>query len=184
MSSYPGVAFATPCHPMATGLFSGVIFIDLKKAFDTVDHDIFIAKLRLYGVEGVELDWFIAYLNERKQCCRVNGKISEIQDIKYGVPQASCLGPLLFLIYINNLPLALQRTKVTMYADDKSISYSSRSITDLTNTINSDLQDLSLWLQGNMLTLNVVKTHSMILGTEPNLRRIYCDSSTSFPLFE
>ena len=62
------------------GYFSGVLFIDLKEAFDTVDHEILIAKLRLYEIEGVELDWFTAYLNERKQLCKVNGKISKIQD--------------------------------------------------------------------------------------------------------
>ena len=88
------------------------------------------------------------------------------------------------LIFINDLPFPLQRTKVTMYADDARISYSSRSVTDFTNAINSDLQDLSIWLQGNKLTLNVVKTQSMIFGNEPNLRRIYRDTSTSFPLFQ
>ena len=76
--------------------FSGVIFIDLEKAFDIVDHNTIIAKLRLYGVEVVELEWFIAYLDERKQCCKVNGKISKIQYIKCGVPQGSCLGSFLF----------------------------------------------------------------------------------------
>ena len=73
---------------------------------------------------------------------------------------------------------------VTMYADDTSISYSSRSVTDLTNAINSDLKDVSLWLQGNKLTLNVVMTQSMIFSTEPNLRRIFRDTSTSFPPFQ
>ena len=107
---------------------------------------------------SVELDWFIAYLDGRKQCCKVNGKISKIQGAKCGVAQGSCLGPLLFLIYINDLPFSLQKIKVTMYADDTSISYSSRSVTDLTNAINSDPQDLSTWLQGNKLTLNAAKT--------------------------
>ena len=116
-----------------------------------------MAKLRLYWVEGVELDWFTAYLDEWKIFCKANGKISKLQDIKCGSPQGFCLGPLLFLIYINGLPFTLQRTKVTMYADDTSISYSLR----LANAIISDLYDLSIWLQGNKVTLNVEKTQSM-----------------------
>ena len=87
----------------------------------------------------MELDWFVACLDERKQFCKVNRKISRIQDIKCGVPQGSCLGPLLFLIYNNGLLFAQQRTKVTICADDTSISYSSRSVTDLANAINSYL---------------------------------------------
>ena len=166
------------------GLFSGVTFIDLEKAFDTVDHDILMAKQRFYGAEGVELDWLISYLCNRNQCCKVNGKTSETQDIQCGVPQGSCLSPLLFLIYINDLPFALQRTKVTMYADDTSISYSLKSVSDLCNAINSDLQNLSSWLQGNKLSLYVAKTQSMILGTVPNLRRLDSNDSNSFPLFQ
>ena len=96
----------------------------------------------------MELDCFISYLSNRKQCYKVNGKISEIHDIQCGVPQGSCLGPLLFLIYINDLPFALQRIKVSMYADDTSISYSSKSVSDLCNAINSGVQNLGSWLQG------------------------------------
>ena len=87
------------------GLYTGVIFIDLKKAFDTVDHDILVEKLCHYGVAGKELDWFKSYMSNRKQCCKVNGHVSKLQDIKCGVPLGSCLGPLLFLIYVNDLRL-------------------------------------------------------------------------------
>ena len=135
-----------------------VIFIDLKKAFDTVDHDILIAKLCHHGVAGKELDWFKSDMSDRKRCCKVNGHVSKLQDIKCGVPQGSCLGPLLFLIYVNDLPFALDRTKATMYADDTRISYFSRSATDLTQVINTDLDNIRLWLEGNRLSLNVIKT--------------------------
>ena len=80
-----------------------------KKAFDTVDHDILLAKLRKYGVENLEHSWFTSYLSNRKQFCKVNGICSKTKDIHCGVPQGSCLGPLLFLIYTNDLPFALKK---------------------------------------------------------------------------
>ena len=86
---------------------NAVVFIDLKKAFNTVDHSILLVKLSLYGIRGVELEWFRSYLNGRQQCFKVNGHISKIESIRYGVPQGCCLGPLLFLMYINDLPLSL-----------------------------------------------------------------------------
>ena len=127
------------------GNVNAVVFIDLEKAFDTVDHSILLEKLSLYGIRGIELEWFRSYLSGRKQCCKVNGHISNIESIRYGVPQGSCLGPLLFLIYINDLPLALDNAKVTMYADDTSISYSSKSVDEINSAINDDLSNLKLW---------------------------------------
>ena len=103
------------------GKLVGLVFIDLKKAFDTVDHQILSEKLQLYGVQHRKLSWFESYLNNRKQYCRVNGVESKIEDIGIGIPQGSCLGPLLFLIYINDLPQALQHSKVSMYAGDISL---------------------------------------------------------------
>ena len=89
---------------MDEGLLTGLISIDLKKAFDTVDHEILCRKLEPYGVVGKELSWFKSYLSNRKQYCRINGLDSSVNDINVGVPQGSCLGPLLFIVYINDLP--------------------------------------------------------------------------------
>ena len=103
-------------------------FIDLKKAFDTVNHDIIAKKLYLYGVRNMELKWFKSYLSDRQQLCKVNCISSNLQYIKCDVTQESCLGPLLFLLFINDMPLSLHDSKVTMYADDTSSAYASNSI--------------------------------------------------------
>ena len=95
-----------------------VIFIDLKKAFDTVDHGMIPAKLHRYGINSIEHNWFCSYLNNRKQFCKVNGESSKIQSIEIGVPQESCLGPLHFFLYINDLPFALSEAHDTLYAND------------------------------------------------------------------
>ena len=91
---------------------------------------------------------------------------SKIGDKEIGVPQGSCLGPLLFLIYINDLPQAVQDSTVSLYADDTSLCYQSHDLTQLNKAINSDLKKLDTWLQGNKLSLNVAKTHSMLISTK------------------
>ena len=144
----------------------GLVFIDMKKAFDTVDHEIICEKLQIYGVQQLELSWFRSYLSSRKQFCRVNGVASDMQDVEVAVPQSSCLGPLLFLIYINDLPLAVQGSTVSMYADDTSLCHQALNMTQLNGEIDNDLKRLDTWLQGNKLSLNVTKTHSMLITTK------------------
>ena len=162
---------------MDKGKLTGLIFIDLKKAFDTVDHEILLSKLQKYGINELEYDWFKSYLANRRQFCRVNGTSSNVEEINCGVPQGSCLGPLLFLIYINDLPYCLKTSDVTIYADDTTISYFSKSIGELNAMLNNDLHYLEEWLHGNKLTLNVLKTEAMIVGSRPNLKRITCNTS-------
>ena len=166
------------------GKYTGLVFIDLKKAFDTVDHKILVDKLKMYGVNGLEHDWFTLYLDNRKQFCRINGSSSDVEGINCGVPEGSCLGPLLFLIYINDLPFSLQKSHVSMYADDTTISLSSKSIGDLQNDLNLDLLKLQDWLHANKLSLNVVKTQSLIIGSGPNIRKIETqpDAQPSFSI--
>ncbi len=148
------------------GQLVGLVFVDLKKAFDTVDHDILCEKLQIYGVQQQELTWFRSYLYNRKQFCKVNGISSDLEDIEVGVPQGSCLGPLLFLLYINDLPQAVRGSTVSMYADDTSLCHQASDITQLNEAMNNDLKQLDIWLQGNKLSLNVAKTHSMLVTTK------------------
>ena len=151
---------------------TGLISIDLKKAFDTVDHKILCQKLEHYGVVGGELSWFKSYLSNRKQFCRVNGVDSNIKNIDVGVPQGSCLGPLLFLVYINDLPCIAKNSKVSMYADDTSIYHSSKDITQLNKALNEELIRLDRWLKGNKLSLNVTKMRSMLITKKQKRKRL------------
>ena len=108
------------------------------------------------GIIGLENTWFASYLENRMQFCRVNGVPSNVNNINCWVPQGCCLGPLLSLIYVNDLPFSLQNSQVTMNADDTTI-YSAHKIDDINDNLNRDLNCLKQWLQGNKLSLNVIK---------------------------
>ena len=118
------------------GNVNAVVFLDLKKAFDTVDHDVLLGKLSLYGIQESAYDWFKSYLNNRTQKCVVNGSLSKVCSLGCGVPQGTILGPLLFLIYINDLPNCLSFCQPRMYADDTHITYASADLHSVQSSLN------------------------------------------------
>ena len=143
------------------GNVNAVVFLDLKKAFDTLDHDNLLFKINLYGIQGIALDWFRSYLTNRAQQCLVNGSLSRICSLKCGVPQGTILGPLLFLIYINDLPNCL-------YADDTHITYADVDVNSIKLNLNRDLGNLNKRLIFDKLTLNTAKTEFMLIAQDKN----------------
>ena len=151
---------------MDNGLLNGVLFLDLKKAFDTVDYEILLKKLNFYGVDSISLKWFQSYLTDRKQRTYVNGSLSDYGSTVCGVSQGSIVGPLLFLIYINDLPASGLSSIPRLYADDTCLILTSHDPTDLQITLNNDLNKVQSWLEANKLSLNVKKTKYSIIATQ------------------
>ena len=137
--------------------YSLAIFIDLTKAFDTCDIDILLYKLNHYGFRGIANQWFKSYLTGRKQFTSIKGVNSSLKELLCGVPQGSILGPLLFILLINDLPNATDFFNI-LYADDTTLQKSSNDLRNLFNEANIELEKLSDWFKANKLTLNVSKT--------------------------
>ena len=140
------------------------VFLDLQKAFDVVNHSFLLKKLEFYGVRGVSLEWFRSYLYDRSQIVKLDNSLSDRLPIQCGVPQGSILGPLLFLLFINdlcNLPLSMYPL---LFADDTTLLCSSSNVNNLIDTVNHDLDVLSKWFSTNKLLLNVKKTQFMLFS--------------------
>ena len=141
------------------------IFIDLSRAFDTISHDILLRKLHFYGIRGTSLKWIEDYLSNRKQYVQYNNSKSAMGNITIGVPQGSILGPLLFLIYVNDLSNISKKLSCILFADDTNIFVTGKTLVEISRTINSELKNITEWLYCNKLSLNISKTQYMIMSS-------------------
>ena len=151
------------------GSLTGAVFIDMRKAFDTVNHTLLLNKLNDLGINGKERAWFTSYLTDRRQLVMYNGTLSEPQAVVSGVPQGSILGPVLFTIYINDLPSHIQTAQVLLYADDTVIFHSSADTKELKRVLQQDLNYLQIWARENRLSIHPIKTEAVLFGTHQRI---------------
>ena len=166
------------------------VFLDLRKAFDTVDHDILLRKLFAHGIRDNLLKWFKSYLTNRTQYVYINDNQSEIKKITHGVPQGSILGPLLFIIYMNDFSSESKLLFSILFADDTTVILEGKTYTKLIETLNTELNHIERWLNANKLTINVKKTQYMLfhrariksdgINIIINNNTIQCTKSTKF----
>lgn len=140
-------------------LYSCGFFIDLKKAFDTVDHSILLEKLEHNGIIGVVNNWFSFYLTYRYQSTQIGSCNPKEARTLCGVPQGSVLGPLLFLLYINEIYNSSEKFSFYLFADDNNLLYADKNLRSLKNAVNAELSNVSNWLRANKLSLNVSKSN-------------------------
>ena len=151
---------------LSSGDFAGGLFLDLKKAFDTVNHQILIKKLDNLGIRGIILNLFKNYLSNRLQVVNIGSVLSDPFNIVCGVPQGSILGPLLFIIYTNDLPRNIHHGKISLYADDTAIFYRGKNQNQLQQVMKSDALVIHDWFRANKLTLNVDKCQIVCFSSQ------------------
>ena len=155
------------------GNLTGSVFVDFTKAFDLVDHKLLIQKLGLYHFDNCSLKWFTSYLTNRLQSVHIGDIKSESLKVISGVPQGSVLGPLLFLLYINDLPLHVKNSNIDIFADDATLHSSSPNIRIIQEKLSSDLAEINQWCLENKMKINEKKTKCMLVGSNQKLSKLH-----------
>lgn len=161
------------------GEIVGAILVDFRKAFDLVDHNILLNKLKLYKINRTALNWFESYLKYRPQKVSFNNLLSEERYVKHGVPQGSILGPLLFLLFINDLPLHTD-VNTDLYADDATIYQANSSLKEIEITLQKALSNIAEWCKQNGMLINLDKTKAMLITTRQKRNRLERDINIIF----
>ena len=155
-----------------SGKLVGTVFLDLRKAFDLVDHEILIYKLKLYHFSEQSINLFKSYLTNRQQMVKIGNVQSEMLIVKSGVPQGSILGPLLFLLYINAITFSCTQLNIDLYADDSTMFASGFKLSEIQVTLQTDLDSVEKWCILNNMSLHPKKSKCMTIGTRQRLQNI------------
>ena len=154
------------------GEIVGTVFLDFSKAFDLINHAILLEKLKFYHIGKHIIDWIKSYLSDRQQEVQYANIKSDKSFVKYGVPQGSILGPLLFLIYINDLPLHVKQSNMDLYADDSTLHFHDKNIEKINSILQNDLNAIQSWCNNNSMKINAQKTKCMKLGSKQKLKQL------------
>ena len=168
------------------GKLVAAIFIHLTKAFVTLSHSVLLSEPSVYGIKGVELEWFTNYLFSRKQQVVIQNTKSECEFISCGVPQGSILGPVLFLLYFNDFSKTLFKSEVLMFADDTVVFYAGKSAEEIESMLNSELEDIFRYFIKNDLIVNLTKckTEALLFSTRRKLNMLHGKLTLKFGPFE
>ena len=157
-------------------------FSTSRKLLTQQNHEILIRKLKVYGIDGIELEWFRSYLSCRQQYCTLNGHKSSSLQFTCGIPQGTCLGPLLFILYLNDFEYCLNISRANLYADDTEVSFSSNELSDVARNFQAELKNISEWMRINKLSIHPEKTEFMVIDHPrrqsklPELQPFYLDN--------
>ncbi len=150
---------------MENGMLTGAALLDFSAAFDLIDHNLLLLKLKCYNFSDNAINWIKSYLTGRTSTVYINGAFSNPIEMTCGVPQGSCLGPLLFSLFVNDLPTVLTTADITLYADDSTPFQSGHNARLVSDNLQHDLSNVEVWVSKNRLVLNADKTNSILVGS-------------------